>query len=76
MDIFDLGQTDQKAFDAKRPENITMVAQDGVEGYWHTSNVYDFYNGVKTNGENVYNNNKKLGIYRECSGGLCVWDLK
>ncbi len=75
MDIFDLGQTDQKAFDANRPENMTMVAQDGMELYYHTSNVYDFYTGAKKNGENAYNNNKKVGIYRECSGGLCIWDI-
>lgn len=75
MDIFDLGQTDQKAFDARRPENITMVAQDGMEIYYHTSNVYDFVTGAKKSGETVASNNKKVGIYRECSAGLCVWDV-
>lgn len=70
MDIFDFGQTDQKAFDAKRPENITMVMQDEVESYYTVSNVYDFYRGVKNDGSNAYSNNKKCGIYRESSGGL------
>jgi hypothetical protein len=75
MDIFDFGSTDQKAFDAGRPENITCVMQDGVESYFHVSNVYDFETGAERNGGNTYSNNKELGIYRETSGGLCVWDV-
>jgi hypothetical protein len=75
FDIFDFGATDQKAFDAGRPENITAVMQDGVEGYWTVSNVYDFETGVEKSGGNVYGNNKELGIYRETSGGLCIWDI-
>lgn len=74
-DIFDFGATDQKAYDANRPENITCVMQDGVEGYWHVSNVYDFETGVEKSGRNTYSNNKELGIYRETSGGLCIWDI-
>lgn len=75
MDIFDFGATDQKAMDATRPENITCVMQDGVEGYWQVSNVYDFVKGVERSGGNVYSNNKELGLYRETSGGLGVWDV-
>lgn len=75
MDIFDFGATDQKAFDANRPENITMVMQDGVEGFWTVSNVYDFEKGVKTDGSNAYGNSKEVGVYRETSGSLCIWDV-
>lgn len=75
MDIFDFGATDQKAFDANRSENMTMVMQDGVESYFTVSNVYDFATGAKTDGSNAYSNNKELGIYRETSGGLCIWDI-
>lgn len=74
-DIFDFGATDQKAFDSSSPENITCVMQDGVEGYWSVSNVYDFETGVEKTGANVYSNNKEAGIYRETSGGLCIWDI-
>lgn len=73
-DIYDFGATNQKAFDAGRPENITCVMQDGVESYYTVSNVYDFMTGAIKNGGNAYSNNKKAGIYRETSGGLCVWD--
>ena len=76
MDIFDFGATDQKAFDANRPENMTCVMQDGVESYFSVSNVYNFETGAVTDGSNTYSNNKELGIYRETSGGLCVWDRK
>lgn len=75
MDIFDFGATDQKAFDASSPENITMVMQDGVEEYYHVSNVYDFETGAIKDGSNARSNNKELGIYRAMSGGLCVWDV-
>jgi len=75
MDIFDFGATDQKAFDASRPENITCVMQDGVESYFTVSNVYDFATGAIKDGSNAYSNNKELGVYRETSGGLCVWDV-
>lgn len=74
MDIFDFGATDQKAFDANRPENITCVMQGGVESYYTVSNVYDFQSGAIKDGSNAYSNNKMAGIYREMSGGLCVWD--
>lgn len=74
MDIFDFGATDQKAFDANNPENMTMVAQDGVESYYTVSNVYDFYTGAIKDGSNANSNNKEAGIYREMSGGMCVWD--
>lgn len=75
MDIFDFGATDQKAFDANRSENITMVKQDGVESYFSVSNVYDFETGAEKGGSNVYSNNKELGIYRETSAGLAIWDV-
>lgn len=75
MDIFDFGTTEQKARDASREENITMVLQDGVESYFTVSNVYDFESGAEKSGGNVYVNNKELGIYREMSGSLCVWDV-
>ena len=75
MDIFDFGVTEQKASDAGRDENITMVMQDGVESYFTVSNVYDFETGAIKDGGNAYNNSKELGIYREMSGSLCVWDV-
>ena len=75
MDIFDFGSTDQKAIDASRPENITCVMQDGVESYFTVSNVYNFETGAIKDGSNAYSNNKELGLYRETSGGLCVWDV-
>lgn len=75
MDIFDFGVTEQKAADAARDENITMVMQDGVESYFTVSNVYDFNTGAIKDGSNAYAHNKELGIYRELSGSLCVWDV-
>jgi hypothetical protein len=75
MDIFDFGVTEQKANDAAREENITMVMQDGVESYFTVSNVYDFESGAEKSGGNVYGHNKESGIYREMSGSLCVWDV-
>lgn len=74
MDIFDFGATDQSAINA-RPENITCVMQDGVESYFTVSNVYDFETGAIKDGSNAYSNNKELGIYRETSGGLAIWDV-
>jgi hypothetical protein len=74
FDIFDFGATDQKAFDAGSPENMTCVMQDGVESYFSVSNVYDFQSGAKKDGSNAYSNSKELGLYRETSGGLCIWD--
>lgn len=73
MDIFDFGATDQKAAGANS-ENITCVAQGGVESYFTVSNVYDFKTGAITDGSNAYSNNKEAGIYRETSAGLAVWD--
>jgi hypothetical protein len=75
MDIFDFGVTEQKASDAGREENITMVMQDGVESYFTVSNVYDFETGAIKDGGNAYANNKEAGIYREMSGSLCTWDV-
>lgn len=75
MDIFDFGETDQKAQDASMAKNMCMVMQDGVDAYWHVSNVYDFGTGAIKDGGNAYSNNKDLGIYREMSGGLAVWDV-
>lgn len=75
MDIFDWGATDQKAANANRSENITMVMQDGVEAYWTVCNVYDFETGAEKTGTNVYSNNKECGVYREISGDLCIWDV-
>lgn len=75
MDIFDFGVSEQKANDASREENITMVMQDGVESYFTVSNIYDFETGAIKDGGNAYANNKEAGIYREMSGSLCVWDV-
>lgn len=75
MDIFDFGTTEQKARDAAREENITMVMQDGVESYFTVCNVYDFESGAEKSGANVYGHNKECGVYREMSGSLCVWDV-
>lgn len=75
FDIFDFGATDQKAVDASRPENITCVMQNGVEAYWSVSGVYDFMTGAEKSGNNTHTNSKELGIYRETSGGLCIWDV-
>lgn len=74
-DFYDFGQTDQKAMDAKRPENMTCVKQGGVEEYYTVSNVYDFNTGAIKDGSNARSNNKELGIYRSISGSLCVWDV-
>jgi len=75
MDIFDFGATNQKAYDASRTENMTCVMQDGVESYFSVSNVYNFETGAITDGSNAYSPNKELGLYRETSGALCVWDV-
>lgn len=75
MDFFDFGATDQKALDATRDENMTMVQQGGVESYFTVSNVYDFMTGAITDGSNAYANSKEAGIYREMSGGLGIWDI-
>lgn len=74
MDIFDFGDTKQKAMDAINSKNVTMVMQDGVESYFTVSNVYNFETGAVKDGSNVAMNSKELGIYREIPGGLCVWD--
>jgi hypothetical protein len=74
MDIFDFGQTEQKAVGAGE-ENITMVLQDGVEEYYMVSNVYDLQTGAIMDGSNAYSNNKECGIYRALSGSLCIWDV-
>ena len=74
MDIFDFGQTEQKATGAGE-ENLTMVMQDGVEEYYMISGVYDMETGAVKDGSNVYVNNKECGIYRALSGSLCCWDV-
>ena len=74
MDIFDFGQTDQKAQGA-REENITMIMQDEVEEFYMVSNVYDLETGAIKNGGNAYGNNKECGIYRALSGSLGIWDV-
>lgn len=74
IDIFDFGVTDQKAAGAG-DQNITCVIQDGVEEYYTVSNVYDFYKGAETGGNNVYSNNKEAGIYRTLGGALTIWDI-
>jgi hypothetical protein len=74
MDIFDFGDTKQKAMDAVNSKNITMVMQDGVESYFTVSNVYNFETGAVKDGSNVAMNSKELGIYRELPGSLAVWD--
>lgn len=74
MDIYDFGVTDQKAIDAGEA-NMTCVKQEGVESYFTVSNVYDFETGAVKDGSNVPTNSKELGIYRETSGALCVWDV-
>lgn len=76
MDIFDFGVTDQTPNDAGSQNNITMVMQDGVESYFSVSNVYNFETGAIKDGSNAYSNNKELGIYREMSGSLNVWDCR
>lgn len=75
IDIFDFGVTDQKAADAMNSSNITSVKENGVEEYYHVSNVYDFATGAITDGGNAKSNNKELGIYRAISGAICVWDV-
>ena len=75
MDVFDFGATDQKAFDASSEENISCAMQDGVDSYFTVSNVYDFNTGAITDGSNARSNNKELGIYREMSRALVVWDV-
>jgi hypothetical protein len=67
LDIFDFGETDQKAQDANMAKNMCMVMQDGVEAYWHVSNVYDFNTGAIKDGSNANTNNKDTGIYVEKS---------
>jgi hypothetical protein len=74
MDIFDFGDTTQKAVGASAAKNVCMVMQDGVESYFAVSNVYDFQTGAVKDGGNVAMNSKELGIYREIPGSLCVWD--
>ncbi len=74
IDIYDFGKTEYTPKNAVNTENMTMVMQDGVEGFWTVSNVYDFNTGVEKSGNNVYGNNKELGVYRETSGSLGVWD--
>lgn len=74
MDIFDFGDTTQKALGAVNAKNLCMIQQDGVEAYWAVSNVYDFQTGAVKDGSNVAMNSKELGIYREIPGSLCVWD--
>lgn len=73
MDIFDFGHT-EAAPQGARPENITMVMQDGVEEYYQVGGVYDIRTGAPTDGSVRPTNSKRVGIYRTCAGSLCVWD--
>jgi hypothetical protein len=72
-DIFDFGHTESRA-EGARPENITMVMQDGVEEYYQVGGVYDIRTGAPVDGSVRPNNSKTMGIYRTCAGSLCVWD--
>lgn len=74
MDIFDFGVTDQTPQGANS-ENMCMVMQDGVESYFTVSNVYNFETGAEKSGGNVYSPSKELGIYKEMSGSLNIWDV-
>lgn len=74
MDIFDFGVTDQTPQGANT-SNMCMVMQDGVESYFTVSNVYNFETGAETSGGNVYSPKKELGIYKELSGSLNIWDV-
>lgn len=75
LDILDFGKTEQTVQGGSE-QNITMTMQDDVEAYWTVSNVYDFRNGVKTDGSNAYALNKEAGVYREMSGSLTIWDIE
>ena len=75
IDVYDFGASDYAASGA-RGENITMIYQEGVESFFTVSNVYDFESGAIKDGGNAYGNSKELGIYREMSGSLGVWDTE
>ncbi len=75
MDIFDFGVTDQTPQGASTSQNMTMVYQDGVERYSSFSNVYNFETGAIKDGSNSFGLSKELGIYRECSGSLGIFDV-
>lgn len=75
MDVFDFGVTDQTPQGAGTSQNMTMVYQDGVESYYSFSNVYDFDKGAIKDGSNARGTSKELGIYRECSGSLGIFDV-
>jgi hypothetical protein len=75
MDIFDFGSTDQKALDFAGNQNMCAVQQDGVESYFTVSNVYNFETGAVTDGSTVALPSKEVGIYRELSRSLCIWDV-
>lgn len=74
MDIFDLGVTDQTPA-GLNGQNMCMVMQDGVEEFFHVSNVYDFNSGAEKSGGNVSMLNKEAGVYRTIAGSLNVWDV-
>lgn len=74
IDIYDFGHSNYAPKNSTSKENMTMVYQDGVESMYSVSNVYDFMTGAEKSGGNVYGNNKELGIYRELSGSLGIWD--
>lgn len=74
MDIFDLGTTDQTPA-GLNSQNLCMVMQDGVEEFFHVSNVYDFNSGAEKSGGNVSLLNKELGVYRTIPGSLNAWDV-
>ena len=75
INVYDFGKTNY-AGQGARGENMTMIYQDGVESFYTVSNVYDFTTGAEKSGGNVHTNSKELGVYREMSGSLGVWDTE
>jgi len=75
FDIYDFGTTDQKAIGTSTSSNITMVMEDGAEEYWTVEGVYNFQTGAENTGENTYSSNKEVGIHRESTYGLGIWDI-
>jgi len=75
FDVFDFGNTDQKALGTNTSSNISMVMEDGGDEYYTVSNVYDFNKGAENTGANTYSQNKHCSIYRESTYGLAIWDI-
>jgi len=52
-----------------------MVMEGDAEEYWTVEGVYNFQTGAENTGANTYSSNKEVGIHRESTYALGIWDI-